>query len=65
MLSTDKLSSTQNNRFPFFQYKKIARKDKGSIEHIHVQQSTEMKEKKKKKKWLEDTYKAIEHIQNF
>ena len=65
VLSTDKLSSTQNNRFPFFQYKKIARKDKWSIEHIHAQQSKEMKEKEAMKKWLEDTYKAIEHIQNF
>ena len=45
VLSTDKLSSTQNNRFPFFQYKKIARKDKWSIEHIHAQQSKEMREK--------------------
>ena len=65
VLSTDKLSSTQNNRFPFFQYKKIARKDKWSIEHIHAQQSKEMKEKEAMKKWLEDTYKAIEHIQDF
>ena len=65
VLSTDKLSSTQNNRFPFFKYKKIARKDKWSIEHIHAQQSKEMKEKEAMKKWLEDTYKAIEHIQNF
>ena len=65
VLSTDKLSSTQNNRFPFFQYKKIARKDKWSIEHIHAQQSKEMKEKEAMKKWIEDTYKAIEHIQNF
>lgn len=47
-----------------FQYK-IARKDKWSIEHIHAQQSKEMKEKEAMKKWLEDTYKAIEHIQNF
>lgn len=48
----------QSGRFPFNLYKD----EKWTIEHIHAQDSTEMKEKKAIKKWLTDTYESIKDI---
>ncbi len=60
VITANKLS--QKNKFPFHLYKKIAQDGGWSIEHIHAQQSQEMTDKKAIKKWLNDTYKAIENI---
>jgi hypothetical protein len=54
--------SSQRNRFPFNLYKKVELDGGWSIEHIHAQQSKEMKENSAIKKWLEDTYIAIKDI---
>lgn len=62
VITTDNLNNAQKNRFPFNLYKEINNEGGWSIEHIHAQQSQEMKEEKAIKKWLEDTYKAIENI---
>lgn len=62
ILSTQKLQSHQNNRFPFNLYKKVKEESDWTIEHIHAQQSKEMKEKEAIKKWLVDTATAIDHI---
>jgi hypothetical protein len=62
VITTDNLNIAQKNRFPFNLYKEINNDGGWSIEHIHAQQSQEMKEEKAIKKWLEDTYKAIENI---
>lgn len=64
VITTDNLNIAQKNRFPFNLYKEINNDGGWSIEHIHAQQSQEMKEEKAIKKWLEDTYKAIENINN-
>jgi uncharacterized protein with ParB-like and HNH nuclease domain len=62
IITTDNLISAQKNVFPFNLYKKI-KNDKGwSIEHIHAQQSKEIKEPKAIKQWLSDTLKALENI---
>jgi uncharacterized protein with ParB-like and HNH nuclease domain len=62
IVTTDNLNSAQKNVFPFNLYKKI-KNDKGwSIEHIHAQQSKEIKEPKAIKQWLSDTLKALENI---
>ncbi|AIG30909.1 hypothetical protein IA01_10740 [Flavobacterium psychrophilum] len=62
IIATDNLNSAQKNVFPFNLYKKI-KNDKGwSIEHIHAQQSKEIKESKAMKQWLIDTLKALENI---
>ncbi|WP_034919689.1 DUF262 domain-containing protein [Gillisia sp. CAL575] len=52
----------QKNRFPFNLYKKMEKDGGWSIEHIHAQQSKEMKEQNSIRKWLEDTYDAIKDI---
>ncbi|MGJ8737830.1 DUF262 domain-containing protein [Zobellia laminariae] len=50
------------NRFPFNLYKKIEKKGGWSIEHIHAQESIEIKAQKAIKKWLDDTYDSIKDI---
>lgn len=52
----------QKNRFPFNLYKKMETEGGWSIEHIHAQESKEMKEQKAIRKWLEDTFEAIKDI---
>lgn len=52
----------QKNRFPFNLYKKMESDGGWSIEHIHAQESKEMKEQKAIRKWLEDTFEAIKDI---
>lgn len=54
--------TAQKNRFPFYHYKKTESDGGWSIEHIHAQESKEMKEQKAIRKWLEDTYEAIKDI---
>ena len=61
MLFNIYINEKHKTRFSFRAYNNC----QWDIEHIHAQQSKEMKEKEAMKKWLEDTYKAIEHIQNF
>lgn len=55
-------TSSQRNRFPFNLYKKTEANGGWSLEHIHAQQSKDMKESNAIKKWLEDTYEAIKDI---
>ncbi len=62
VITTDKLNTAQKNRFPFNLYKKTKLDGGWSIEHIHAQQSQEMKDDKAIRKWLEDTYTAIQNI---
>lgn len=62
ILTSNLMKSAQKNRFPFNLYKKIENDGGWSIEHIHAQQSKEMKDEKAIKKWLEETYLAIEDI---
>lgn len=52
----------QKNRFPFNLYKKMEKDGGWSIEHIHAQQSKDMKEQNSIRKWLEDTYAVIKDI---
>jgi len=52
----------QKNRFPFHLYKKMVSDGGWSIEHIHAQESKEIKEQKAIRKWLEDTFEAIKDI---
>ncbi len=48
---------------PFNLLQREIKNEKGwSIEHIHAQQSKEIKELKAIKQWLSDTLKAIENI---
>lgn len=54
--------NAQRIRFPFNLYKKMEIDGGWSIEHIHAQESKEIKEQKAIKKWLEDTYEAIKDI---
>lgn len=62
IVTSNLVKSAQKNRFPFNLYKKIENDGGWSIEHIHAQQSKEMKDEKAIKKWLEETYIAIEDI---
>lgn len=55
-------TSSQRNRFPFNLYKKTEANGGWSLEHIHAQQSKDMKENNAIRKWLEDTYEAIKDI---
>jgi uncharacterized protein with ParB-like and HNH nuclease domain len=60
ILSVENLTDTLQNRFPFNHYKTIKFEDGGwSIEHIHAQQSEQLKDEKAIKSWLEETLKAI------
>jgi hypothetical protein len=54
--------TAQKNRFPFNLYKKMDEEGGWSIEHIHAQESKEMKDQKAIRKWLEDTFEAIKDI---
>ena len=54
--------TAQKNRFPFNLYKKAENDGGWSIEHIHAQESREMKDQLGIRKWLEDTYEAIKDI---
>ena len=56
------IKSAQKNRFPFNLYKKVESSGGWSIEHIHAQESEEMKEPKAIREWLEDTLEAIKDI---
>ncbi|WP_205503821.1 DUF262 domain-containing protein [Rufibacter psychrotolerans] len=59
--STTSITS-QKNRFPFNLYKGIDNNGGWSIEHIHAQESKQMKDQKAIRKWLEDTFEAIKDI---
>jgi hypothetical protein len=62
IVTSNLVQSAQKNRFPFNLYKKVENDGGWSIEHIHAQQSKEMKDEKAIRKWLEETYLAIEDI---
>ncbi len=62
ILSSETIKTAQKNRFPFNLYKKMETDGGWSIEHIHAQESKEMKDPKATRKWLEDTYAAIKEI---
>jgi len=64
IVSSATSKSAQKNRFPFNLHKKMERDGGWSIEHIHAQESKEMKEQKSIRKWLEDTYEAIKDIKD-
>ena len=55
-------SSAEKHKFPFNLYKKMMQSGTWSIEHIHAQESKEIKEKKAIRKWLEDALEAIQDI---
>ncbi len=56
--------TVQKNRFPFNLYKKTESEGGWSIEHIHAQESKEIKDQKAIKKWLEETNEAIKEIKD-
>lgn len=58
------MSSDEENpaRFSFEQYKKVELDGGWSLEHIHAQQSKEMKDEKAIRKWLDETYNSIKNI---
>ena len=62
VIATKNTNTAQKSKFPFNLYKKIQNDGGWSIEHIHAQQSKGMKDEKSIRKWLGDTYKAIENI---
>lgn len=62
IVSSATIKSAQKNRFPFNLYKKMESDGGWSIEHIHAQESKELKDQKAIKKWLEETYEAIKDI---
>ena len=64
IVTCDSIKSVQKNRFPFNLYKKVESNGGWSIEHIHAQQSKEMKDEKAIRLWLHETYSAIKDINN-
>lgn len=62
ILASSTMKTAQKNRFPFNLYKKVEHDGGWSIEHIHAQESREMKDPKAMRKWLEDTYEVIKDI---
>jgi len=62
VITTLTSSSAEKHKFPFDLYKKMMQTGSWSIEHIHAQESKEIKEKKAIRKWLEDTLEAIKDI---
>jgi hypothetical protein len=58
ILSLEKLMDIPQNRFPFHRYRDV----KWSIEHIHAQNSEELKDVKHIEKWLDDTLDVIRNI---
>lgn len=62
VVTTMTSSSAEKHKFPFNLYKKMIQAGGWSIEHIHAQESKEIKEKKAIRKWLEDTLEAIKDI---
>ncbi|SCY40920.1 Uncharacterized conserved protein, contains ParB-like and HNH nuclease domains [Nonlabens sp. Hel1_33_55] len=62
IISALRATSIQKNKFPFNYYKKIEKEGGWSIEHIHAQQSKEIKNSKAIRQWLEDTLEAIKDI---
>lgn len=64
IISALKATAIQKNKFPFNYYKKIEQEGGWSIEHIHAQQSKEIKNPKAIRQWLEDTLEAIQDIKS-
>lgn len=62
ILSVMKNPEDKTSRFSFEQYKKIDLDGGWSIEHIHAQQTKDMKEEKAVRKWLDETYNSIKNI---
>lgn len=62
ILLTASLKSGRDIKFPFDLFKKVENDGGWSIEHIHAQQSKEMKDEKAIRRWLQETYKAVEEI---
>ncbi|WP_316849070.1 DUF262 domain-containing protein [Pedobacter agri] len=62
ILSVMKNPEDKTSRFSFEQYKKIELDGGWSIEHIHAQQTKDMKEEKAVRKWLDETYNSIKNI---
>lgn len=62
IISSLRTTSAQKNRFPFNHYKKVEKDGGWSIEHVHAQQSKEIKNQKAIRQWLEDTLEAIKDI---
>jgi hypothetical protein len=62
ILSLEKLSDIPQNRFPFYRYKDVDNNGGWSIEHIHAQNSEELKDSRQIKEWLDDTLDVLEKI---
>jgi hypothetical protein len=60
ILSLEKLSNIPQNRFPFYKYKNNS--GGWSIEHIHAQNSEELKDTKAINQWLDDTLHVLRNI---
>ncbi|MDM1533687.1 DUF262 domain-containing protein [Myroides marinus] len=58
------INNNSHSRFSFDQYKEEENNGGWSIEHIHAQQSKEMKEEKAIKRWLLDTYESVRYIKD-
>ncbi|RZL68521.1 MAG: DUF262 domain-containing protein, partial [Pedobacter sp.] len=65
ILSVMNTAQKGSSRFSFEQYKKVEIEGGSwSIEHIHAQQTKEMKEERAIRKWLEETYNAVKNIKD-
>lgn len=62
VITCEKLCETTKNRFPFDQYKKVIADGGWSVEHIHAQQSEQMKDEKAIRNWVEETLKSLDKI---
>lgn len=62
ILSMEQLVDNSFNRFPFNHYKQIENKGGWSIEHIHAQNSEELKEEKAIRGWINETLSVLRNI---
>lgn len=62
ILSMEQLVDNSFNRFPFNHYKQIENKGGWSIEHIHAQNSEELKEQKAIRGWINETLSVLRNI---
>lgn len=62
VLSLDVLPDIPQNRFPFHSFKNIENSGGWSIEHIHAQNSEELKDISQIKVWLEKTLSVLKNI---
>jgi hypothetical protein len=64
VLSLGELPDIPQNRFPFHSYKSVENDGGWSIEHIHAQNSKELKDLEQIKVWLEKTLSVLKNIKS-